>query len=82
MSGELDADREIMADAMAFRALATMPSLWQLSLMLGTPHFQIDIAWGKGEGIKVMEYDINENRARALRNLISRAQAKMMTPNA
>ena len=77
----LDADRELMADAMAFRALATMPSLWQLTLVFGAPHFQMDIAWGTGKGIDVREYDIQENRVLALRKLISKAQAEIMASN-
>jgi len=74
----LDADREIIADAMAFRALATMPSLWQLTLMFGAPHFQMNIAWGTGAGIEIREYDIQENRVLALRKLIHKAQAEVM----
>lgn len=79
---ELYADREIIADAMAFRALATMPSLWQLTLMFGAPHFQMNIAWGTGAGIEVRQYDIQENRVLALRKLIHKAQAEVMVSNA
>ena len=77
----LDADRELIADAMAFRALATMPSLWQLTLMFGAPHFQMNIAWGTGAGIEVRQYDIQENRVLALRKLISKTQAEVMVSN-
>lgn len=57
------------ADAEAFRALATLPSLWQLTLMFG-PHFQMDTAWGTGKGIEVSENIVEGDKVRALRNLV------------
>jgi hypothetical protein len=74
----LDAEmRELIADATAFRALAELPSLWQLTLMFGQ-YFKLDIAWGTGAGIKVVQNGhIMTNKTGALRQLIQDAQAEI-----
>jgi hypothetical protein len=79
----LDAEmRELIADATAFRALAEMPSLWQLNLMFG-PYLTLDIAWGTGKGIKVYQNGaIMNNKTLALRQLIHDAQKELGASNA
>jgi hypothetical protein len=75
---KIDAEMsELIADAMAFRALAEIPSLWQLTIMFG-PYFKLDIAWGAGQNIKVVQNGhIMVNRKAALRLLIHDAQTEI-----